>query len=142
MDKHLTWVKEILWVRDWLIANDWLEDHVKVEFAADRPSSYYGFSEIINLNLNEVEDEEKFSDLENIHIQVFLHEVGHHLHNQAIDLETFNVLREIYLQGLKVVNRIGEQKTQLELYQKLPLEAEAEMAREELYKQIKQAGVI
>ncbi len=141
MNKHLTWVKEILWVRDWLIANDWLEDHVKVEFAADRPSSYYGFSEIINLNLNEIEEEEEFTDLENIHIQVFLHEVGHHLHNQAIDLETFKVLQEIYLQGLKIIQNI-EEKLKLELYQQLPLEAEAEMGREELYKQIKQAGVI
>ena len=141
MEKYLTWVQEILWVRDWLIANDWLEDHVGVEFAADRPSSYYSFSEIINLNLKEIEGEEEFSDLENIHIQVFLHEVGHHLHIQAIDLKTFDILQEILSQGLRIIQNI-EEKLKLELYHQLPLEAEAEMARQELYKQIKQAGVI
>jgi len=139
MDKHLTWAEEIIWVREWLVQNGWLEEHVGVEFASDRPSCYYGGSEFININFHEVEEEEE--DLENAHIQVYLHEVGHHIHVSNIDEETYNILRKVYEKGLDMIEDV-EEKLRLKLYHQLPMEAEAEIGREVLYKEILKAGVV
>lgn len=139
---HIKWAEGIMKAYDWLKENDWIDEDLRINFMEDEGSFYYIKQKLINVDLKEVEETEPIID-ECTGLDVFLHEVGHHIHMTHLDGEDLEILYSVHnrcVDYLAQFNLPTEQE--LPLYWQTPIEAEAEIGRKYLREVLKKNRVI
>ena len=139
---YIKWAGVIMNAYKWLKKNDWVDKDLRINFMEGEGSFYYTQQKLINVDLKEVEETEPIVD-EWTGLDVFLHEVGHHIHFTHLSKEALDVLHEIHCDCVDYLQELNlPPQQELTFYWQTPMEAEAEIGRKYLRKVLEKNGVI
>ena len=138
--------QDLAFVWDWLAKNDWIDQHEVELRLSERGASFFSAKEgMIRVSMQDVENECSMGHSKWKHIHILLHEVGHYIHHEACNFRDWVWLTGRRETGLELLLALSDKLTEKEthkLYLQLPVEAEAEVAREELAKLLVAEGII